>query len=68
MACATLRRYVFKGRNKTCYVANRLIIVEVHCLFVYIHQKECKQKEMLRQAKLNCGRRDTSVLRQPLWM
>ncbi len=62
MACATFRRYVFKGRNKTCYVASRLIIVEVHCLFVYIYQ-ECKQKEMLRQAKLNCGRRHASVLR-----
>ncbi len=45
------RRYVFKGRNKTYYVSNRKINIELHCLFVYMRQLECKQRYMLRQAR-----------------
>ncbi len=33
------------------YVSNRKINIELHCLFVYMRQLECKQRYMLRQAR-----------------
>ncbi len=48
------RRYVFKGRNKTYYVSNRKINIELHCLFVYMRQLECKQIYVEASATPRC--------------